>query len=155
MRRKLIKRVQESTALALAISLCLESSIAFSAHPLITEDTGTQGKGRWQLELTHDHAVNRDETEDEKGDRISVIITYGANDQLDLIVNLPYERRYLQDSTSSRHDRGIGDIEFAAKWRFLESEKTSLALRPGITLPTGNEEKNSGRDASLRAYSPY
>lgn len=28
----------------------------FAAHPLITEDTGTQGKGNFQLELTGEHA---------------------------------------------------------------------------------------------------
>jgi len=34
----------------LAITL-LTAGVAFGAHPLITDDTGTQGKGKFQLEV--------------------------------------------------------------------------------------------------------
>jgi len=33
-----------------ALAAFLAASSAHAAHPLNTEDTGTQGKGRWQLE---------------------------------------------------------------------------------------------------------
>lgn len=31
-----------------------------AAHPLITEDTGTQGRGNFQLELTTEHALEEE-----------------------------------------------------------------------------------------------
>jgi len=41
-------------------------------------------------------------------------------------------------------DDGICDISLELKWRFYEKEKFSLALKPGITFPTGDDEKGMG-----------
>ena len=42
----------------------LWSGTVFAAHPLITDDTGTQGKGKFQLEVNGEYAH-----EDEDGER--------------------------------------------------------------------------------------
>ncbi|MDI6762198.1 MAG: transporter [Thermodesulfobacteriota bacterium] len=41
-------------------------------------------------------------------------------------------------------ERGLSDFSFGLKWRFYEIEGFSFALKPGITLPTGNEKKGLG-----------
>ena len=38
--------------LAPAFFAAMFAQVAHGAHPLLTEDTGTQGKGNFQLELT-------------------------------------------------------------------------------------------------------
>jgi len=35
----------------LVLIITLTNTAAFAAHPLITDDTGTQGKGKFQLEV--------------------------------------------------------------------------------------------------------
>jgi hypothetical protein len=49
-----------NTAHSLFLTCFLFPAVSQAAHPLITEDTGTQGTGRFQLELTAEHGY-RDE----------------------------------------------------------------------------------------------
>lgn len=102
---------------------------AHAAHPLITEDTGTQGRGRWQLELngerTRDGAARATQT--------AAVLSYGFVDSADLQVGIPYVRH-----------EGKGDAAVDVKWRFWESGALSLGLKPGITLPTGRDERGLG-----------
>ncbi|WP_313082819.1 hypothetical protein [Pulveribacter sp.] len=44
----------------LGAALLAAAAAAQAAHPLITDDTGTQGAGRWQFELNTDHTRARD-----------------------------------------------------------------------------------------------
>ena len=39
---------------------------------------------------------------------------------------------------------GLSDIAIEAKWRFYENEGVSFALKPGFTIPTGDDEKDLG-----------
>ena len=45
-------------AVATACGL-LAGASAWAAHPLITDDTGTQGTGHWQLEINTDQTRSR------------------------------------------------------------------------------------------------
>jgi hypothetical protein len=45
----------------LSALVCCLTGPAFAAHPLITEDTGTQGEGRFQLELTGERGYDQDD----------------------------------------------------------------------------------------------
>ncbi len=127
-----------------AAAVAASPALALAAHPLITEDTGTQGQGHWQLELSYDmhrlnHAVARtDETERR------FVLSYGLRDDLDLIVGLPHVHiKDRNDVDASTH--GWSDGEVALKWRLFENGPLSIALRPGLGLPTGD------RDAGLSA----
>jgi hypothetical protein len=116
---------------ALAILLAI-SSPAFAAHPLITEDTGTQGKGGWQLEL------NGERTKDDgvRGSQAAAVLSYGFVDHADLQVGMPWQDNGV--------GKGKGDVAIDVKWRFWESGALSLGLKPGITLPSGNDERGLG-----------
>jgi len=62
---------------------------SFNAHPLITEDAGTQGRGNWQLELTAEFGREEETgTEDDTGD-FAVVLDYGLRDNLDLMLTHP------------------------------------------------------------------
>jgi hypothetical protein len=41
-------------------------------------------------------------------------------------------------------ENGVGDASLELKWRFFEREGFSLAIKPGVTLPTGDEERGLG-----------
>jgi hypothetical protein len=117
---------------AFAVPLVFFASIAFGAHPLITEDTGTQGKGGWQLEVNGE----RNKDDGVRGAQAAATLSYGFIDSADLQLTL------------GRQDTGIesgqGDTAIDVKWRFWEKDGLSLGLKPGVTLPTGKDERGLG-----------
>jgi hypothetical protein len=129
-------------AVATLIALLASAPMTlWAAHPLITEDTGTQGAGRWQLEATLDRGRDKSSGALEISDERKLVLSYGAADSLDLIVGVPHIRTRTDDAAAVQ---GVGDVELAAKWRFYEHQGLSFALRPGVTAPTGDEDRGLG-----------
>lgn len=129
-----------------------------AAHPLLTEDTGTQGTGHYQLELTHDLSTDRDAGAKTRSRSINGVLSVGLTDDLDVIIALPHERLTERTDATKTTASGYTDVEIAAKWRFYEEGALSFALRPGLGLPTGNEDEglSSGHvTPSLFAVSTY
>jgi hypothetical protein len=130
-------------ALALACTVS-----AFAAHPLITEETGTQGSGRFEFENGFQWTRERDLREFEYGPQLS----YGALGNLDLIVRPTWVEQRTIASAGGGRESGVGDTALDVKWRFLEREPWSFGTRAGIALPTGNRDKDLGAGrASLHA----
>lgn len=135
---------QRQLATPLMAAGLLASHTPLAGHPLITEDTGTQGVGQWQLELTVDYGRSRSGVIRERSYSSAAVLSYGISATSDVIVTVPYERT-MADGDGIRHrSRGPGDVELAAKMRFFERNHTSLAVRPGINLPTGDEREGLG-----------
>jgi hypothetical protein len=122
----------------------LWSGPALAAHPLITDDTGTQGKGKFQLEVNGGYGHDKDAGVTTTTAQLATTLTYGITDVMDMIVGFPYEQIQTEDSGGTTTSRGISDICFEAKWRFYEKDNLSFALKPGVTLPTGDEHKGLG-----------
>lgn len=117
----------------------------YAAHPLITDDTGTQGKGNVQIELTAEHGYDREDGVRENTVNTNATFTYGVHDNVDAILTLPHRRIGSEAGDGSRTvNRGQGDIGLDVKWRFYEKDDLSFALKPGLTMPTGDETKNLG-----------
>jgi hypothetical protein len=108
---------------------------AHAAHPLVTDDSSTQGRGNSQIELNADWARFAGET----GRVAATTYSYGATDALDLYGNLP---------VSLSSPSGTGDLSFGAKWRFWQNERTSLAFKPELYLATGNASKGLGNGSA-------
>lgn len=117
---------------------------AWAGHPLLTEDTATQGAGRYQLEMTHDLSTRQDADARTRFWRINGILSVGLTDALDVIATLPHERLSVRTGATNTTVAGYADMEIAAKWRFYDAGSLSFALRPGLGLPTGNEGKGLG-----------
>jgi hypothetical protein len=106
---------------------------AQAARPLITEDTGTQGAGRYQLEVS---AEEREERATRRDLEVYTgILSYGIAETADVQAGVPLYR--------SGPD-GVGDASLDLKWRFFERNALSFAFMPGITLPTGDERDGRG-----------
>lgn len=119
----------------------LISSEVFGAHPLITDDTGTQGTGKFQWELIGEHARdNHDSTTDP-----ATIFTVGFRDNIDLVLSVPYRFIRFRDAEGNRKtDDGVSDIGIEMKWRFYEKNSLGFALKPVLTFPTGDDKKGLG-----------
>jgi hypothetical protein len=125
------------------------TTASFAAHPLITDDTGTQGKGKFQIEVNSEFTYDKERedgiTTKETGGEAATILSYGITDNIDIVLGIPYQWvRVKEDGSVIAKEDGISDVSLEAKWRFYEKEGLSLALKPGITLPTGDEDKGLG-----------
>lgn len=118
--------------LALAAGM-LAATLLHAAHPLITEDTGTQGAGRWQLEGFAEQ--QKDPATRRRLEYSGFALSYGIAERLDLVAGAPWYRRGEDAS---------GDVSLELKWRFHQANALSFGLMPGITLPTGEERDGRG-----------
>jgi len=122
---------------------------SWAAHPLITDDTGTQGKGKFQLELNGQYDWDSEDTENatvkSTGGQAAATLSYGVSDNVDLILSMPYLWGKAEVSEETVYDeKGFGDVTLETKLRLLEKNGFSLAFKPGLSFPTGNEEKGLG-----------
>ena len=131
--------VPRSCALLLSAA-GLVSCAAFAAHPLATEDTGTQGRGALEVEV----GLQRLRLPATRVDELGVQLSYGLVDDLDLIVRPTYlQVRADADGTPSR-TRGVGDASVGFKWRFAETDAASLGTRVDVLVPTGDADRAIG-----------
>jgi len=120
------------------------STVSYAAHPLITDDTGTQGKGRFQLEVNGEYGHDKEDGVTTKTTQVAAALSYGVTESVDIVLGIPYQYIRTKDSGTVTNEKGISDIGIELKWRFYEADGLSLALKPGLTLPTGDEEKGLG-----------
>ncbi len=128
--------------------VAITAGTAFAAHPLITDDTGTQGKGKAQLEFIGEYGVDKEEGVTEKSFEAPTVpfLSYGLSDTIDIVFGLPYKAVTIEDASAGTKDtvRGLTDVSLELKARIYKKNGLSLAVKPGISLPTGDEEKGLG-----------
>lgn len=129
-----------STSLLLCGLCCLPlSSQAY--HPLISDDSGTQGAGGNQLEVGFDRV-------DEVGGAaraLGLTYTRGLTDSLDAFIGSAYQTSV---------PKGWGNVGVGLKWRFYENEasKLSLALKPEVLLPVSDADEALGLGNGKTSY---
>jgi hypothetical protein len=129
--------------------LLLVNSAAWAAHPLITDDTGTQGKGKLLVEISAQYDTDKETANgvstESTGGQVATTLSYGFVENADLVLGLPYQWAKGKEGGVTVYDEnGISDMTVDLKWRFFEKDGLSLALKPGVRLPTGNDEKELG-----------
>ncbi len=128
---------------ALALSMSAASSWAF--QPLMTDDTGTQGLGANQLEVSFS-----DDRVEQAGVAYSsrvlpLTYTRGLSETLD--ISLAVNHTHLNsDALGTDFVSGNGNPSVGLKWRFYENEtsKTSLALKAELGLAVSREQEALG-----------
>ncbi len=147
----MLKRILMSAFLML-----IAAAPSFAAHPLITDDAGTQGKGKTQLEFIGEYGHD---SEDGTTTNILVfptipVLTRGITDTVDLALGVSFQHRETKQDGVTTTERGISDVSIQLKWRFYEKDGWSFAVKPGVTLPSGDEDKGLGNGkASYSAFS--
>jgi hypothetical protein len=136
------------TALVLAVMLSPPAA-AFAARPLITDDAGTLGKGVFQVELGFEMSDHRTDDDGvltrEDASSATTTLSYGILDNLDVLLGMPYEKTKIREDGETVHNEdGIADLTLEAKWRFFEKDGFALAFKPGVSFPTGDDNKGFG-----------
>jgi hypothetical protein len=106
---------------------------AQAAHPLQTEDTGTQGAGNVELE----NGLSWSRTGGAKSFAYQPQVSYGVAPTFDLIVQPSWLRNRDEGSAT---ERGFGDTNLDGKWRFFGDAPLSFAVRAGVTLATHQKD---------------
>ena len=114
--------------LIFALALAATAPSSFAAHPLQTEDTGTQGAGNLEIENGLQHSRFDSTTQTTYQPQLSL----GLATTLDAIV----QPAYIWQHTPQERASGLGDTNVDAKWRFWGSDPLSLAFRGGVALAT-------------------
>jgi len=118
---------------------------AHAYHPLITDDTGTQGMGGNQVEVGYDHARSEAAEVTSSERSIPLAFTRGLSDNLDVFAGVA--RQTIPGD-------GWGNVGVGLKWRFFEDEaaKFSLALRPEILFPVSRAKEAAGIGNGKTSY---
>ena len=96
---------------------------AHAAHPLITEDTGTQGAGNLEIE----NGLSWTRANGTQFFAYQPQLSLGLTPSFDAIVQPSWLR-------GADGRRGLGDTNVDAKWRFYGEAPWSLGVRAGLAL---------------------
>src|SRR5450631_3973478 len=114
----------KSALSALLTICCLSlSSQVHAAHPLATDDAGTNGLMKFQVETSAEFGWDKENehgiTTKSNNQTLNVAVTAGVLDSLDLVVSSPYTWQKIVENTGNKIDNsGLNDLSMALKWRF-------------------------------------
>jgi hypothetical protein len=137
-------RASSKTASISAFAVSAFSISALAAHPMITDDAGTQGKGKMQFELNSGYAKDKTDGTTVKSADPSFSYTLGIADSLDISLSIPYSYWKAESAADSESEKGLSDVSAAAKYKIFDNERFSFAFKPSISFPTGDEKKDLG-----------
>lgn len=121
------------------------TNAAFAAHPLITDDAGTVGRWGFQVEVNGEYAHEDENGVEEKTAEFATALSYGVTDHLDIVFGAPYQwLRGEENGETFFRESGRADLSVEVKWQFFARDVFSFALKPGVSLPTGDEDQGLG-----------
>lgn len=126
------------------LACCYMTSPASAGPPFLTDDPEPTETGHWEIYAPAFEAAGvRGAYEGSVGAELN----YGAAPDVQLTVGLPVS--YVHERGAVRS--GVGDLELSAKYRFIHDEATgfSVAVFPGLTLPTARRDLGAGRVTAL------
>ncbi len=133
-------RFELLTVFAAALGL---SGPALAYHPLVGDDTGTQGTGGNQIEVGYDYDHS---TFGAAGRSFPITYSRGMTDALDVFAGAVR----LASPVG-----GWGNVGLGAKWRFYENETSglSLGIEPKVQLPVSAADEARGLGNGKTCYS--
>lgn len=124
------------TAILAASLLAIFPGQAIAAHPFITDDAGTQGKGTSQVELWYEGVVDKEvatgSTVKAHTNQPGTTFGYGVAENLDLALGFGRAWGKLEVDGSSSNDVGHAGFSLNAKWRFFGQSGIAIAVKPQI-----------------------
>lgn len=129
---------------ALATLTILAPGAALAGPPFLTDDPTPTETGHWEIYAPEFDAAGAGSTFD---GAFGAELNYGATPDVQLTLGLP--AAYVHDDTGFHVGRG--DLKLSAKYRFYHDEANgvSVAVFPGVTVPTARRGLGAGRLTAL------
>jgi hypothetical protein len=127
---RIAAHVQASLMLAALSTLALPN-VANAAHPLISEDTWTQGAGNVELEIGASKTIDARV----RAYQVQPQLSLGAAPAIDVIVRPTWLNVRGGDAASGQ---SFGNTAVDFKWRFYADDPLSFGVRAGVDAPTGD-----------------
>lgn len=156
------KRVLVCTSL-----LCLLcAGTSHAAHPLISDDAWSLGKGAVQIELNGDIGSNREtrgnETVNSSPSQIATTIGVGITDTIDLTFGITRPWSSGDINGLSFNDAGSLDYSLVLKWQLFGRDGLNIALKPQLgyssTVGTVDDDHTISYGATLifsKEFEPF
>lgn len=116
-----------------ALLACVVSSTTFAGPPYVTDDPDPTETGRYEIYLF----ASGTQTQDGKDGTFGLDMSYGAAPNLQLSLTLPVT---FENPDVGPFIGGFGNVEIAAKYRFLHQEANGfdLSVFPRVFLPSAS-----------------
>jgi hypothetical protein len=95
---------------------------ALAGPPILTDDTGTPGPGKWETNMGFTVEKRRDTT---LYNTPALDLNYGIGDRIQLNYSVSW---IILHTTNEAAKNGLGNSEVAVKWRVLDEDKNGVAL---------------------------
>jgi len=132
-----------TTIVALSLTLLTAASTLAGGPPLITDDAGTVDVGKIEVELngsyTDDKEAQHGIAAKNASTDVEMKISNGLYRAIGISMAVPYtiDAREKSDGVLVDNADGFGDLALEIKYAFAEVAGIKLAIKPGLTLPTG------------------
>ena len=129
-----------SALLFLAFFLSAAAGLSQGGPPFATDDPGTPGNRKWEVNLAFTMETRARERTFETP---LLDVNYGMGDRIQLKVEIPW---IVQRTEGAGTDTGWGNALFGVKWRFLDEETSgvSIATYPQIEINASLESARKG-----------
>ncbi len=120
-------------------ALLIAPVCAFAGPPILTDDTGTPGDRKWEINV----GVTLDKRDDERRyETPDLDLNYGIGDHIQLNYSVSW---IVLDKRDEGSKNGLGNSEVAVKWRFMDEDKHGIAMsvypRLIFNNPTSSAER--------------
>lgn len=112
---------------------------AYAGPPILTDDTGTPGPGKWEINA----GITTDKrTVEDRFNTPVLDINYGIGEYIQLNYSISW---VVLDTKDQGTKNGLGNSEIAVKWRFADEDRDGIALsvypRLIFNNPTSSADK--------------
>lgn len=132
-----------SPAPTFVLAAALFATQAAALQPLITDDTGTQGHGGNQLEVSLNQSRTSLSGARDRAGGLAVGYTRGVTETIDIYATASYLRLRPDEGNAAS---GPGSPSIGSKWRFLDTTTsgTSAASKIEFLLPVSDGAEQDG-----------
>jgi hypothetical protein len=109
-------------AIAVFVACAARTAFAQGGPPMITDDPGTPGSGKWEINLAVTFEHRSDET---SYDTPEIDLNYGVGERIQLTLQTA---PVILDRNDHGPIGGLGGTEAALKWRFLDEERNGFDM---------------------------
>lgn len=134
--------MKKITVLTVILMVCAHEALA--SFPLKNSDAGTEGKAQGEIKVTASYEHNDSDGQKSATTKPNADLSYGLSDTVDMGIGQSYRIKRKKIGGEVSKVEGIADTELELKWRVYEWRNLSFALKPVVTLPTGDDAKGLG-----------